>query len=158
MAIGACRKLSYNRRKTHKLFHGMLVTILNCNWLFLVIYKKKVLVSHERALYQSCERLWLPTKLWHHIFTKKNHIWRKRAHIRLLSFEWWRQLHAAVAIPLWGKCEVAIHIFKNGTWESSGTFKNSERDCRGQNTLHWGVLYTVGKVLKCRCPRWPHMN
>ncbi len=89
---------------------------------------------------------------------KKNHIWRKRAHIRLLSFEWWRQLHATVAIPLWGKCEVATHILKNGTWESSGTFKNSEHNFRGQNTLHWCVLYTVGKVLKCRCLKWPHMN
>jgi len=35
---------------------------------------------------------------------------------------------------------------------------NSERDCRDQNTLHWGVLGTVGKVLKCRCPKWPRMS
>jgi len=42
--------------------------------------------------------------------------------------------------------------------ESSGTPENSELDYRGQNTLHWGVLYTVGKVLKCRCPKWPHMS
>jgi hypothetical protein len=57
----------------------------------------------------------------------------------------------SVATPLWEKCEVATHTPKNGTWESSGTPKNSERDCRGQNTLHRGVLYTVGKVLKCKC-------
>jgi hypothetical protein len=63
-----------------------------------------------------------------------------------------------VATPRWGKCEVATHTPKNGTWESSKTFKNSEHNCKGQNTLHWGVLYTVGKVLKCRCPKWPHMN
>jgi len=63
-----------------------------------------------------------------------------------------------VATPLWGKCEVATHIPEKGTWESSGTPKNSERDCRGQNTLHWGVLYTVEKVLKCRCPKWPCMS
>jgi hypothetical protein len=42
--------------------------------------------------------------------------------------------------------------------ESPGTLKNLEDDCRGQNTLHWGVLYTVGKVLKCRCPKWPRMS
>jgi hypothetical protein len=42
--------------------------------------------------------------------------------------------------------------------ESYGTLKNLELDCMGQNTLHWGVLYTVEKVLKCRCPKWPCMN
>jgi len=43
-------------------------------------------------------------------------------------------------------------------WESSGTPKNSERDCRGQNTSHWGIFYTVEKVLKCKCPKWPRMS
>jgi hypothetical protein len=50
---------------------------------------------------------------------------------------------------------IATHIPENGTWESSETFENSKRDCRGQNISHWGVFYTVGKVLKCRCPKWP---
>jgi len=63
-----------------------------------------------------------------------------------------------VSTPLWGKCEVATHTPENETWESSGTPKNLELDCRGQNTLHWGVLHTIGKFLKCRCPKWPHMN
>ncbi len=63
-----------------------------------------------------------------------------------------------VATPLWRKCEVATHTPENGTWESSGTPKNSEVDCRGQNTSSWGFLYTVGKVLKCRCPKWPRMS
>jgi hypothetical protein len=63
-----------------------------------------------------------------------------------------------VATPLWGKCEVAIHTPENGTWESSGTPKKSERDCRGQNTLQQSVIYNVGKVLKCRCPKWPLMS
>ncbi len=36
--------------------------------------------------------------------------------------------------------------------------ENSELDCRGQNTLHWGVLYTIGKVLKCKCQKWPPMS
>jgi hypothetical protein len=67
-------------------------------------------------------------------------------------------LRIFVATPLWGKCEVATHTPENGSLESSGTLENSEDDCKGQNTLHWGVLYTVGKVLKCRCPKWPCMS
>jgi hypothetical protein len=63
-----------------------------------------------------------------------------------------------VATPLWGKCEVATHTPENGTWESFGTPKNSEFDCRGQNTSPWSVFYTVGKVLKCKCPKWPRMS
>jgi hypothetical protein len=46
-----------------------------------------------------------------------------------------------VTTPLWGKCEVATHTPENGTWESSETPKNLERDCRGQNTSYWNVLY-----------------
>jgi hypothetical protein len=63
-----------------------------------------------------------------------------------------------VATPLWGKCEVVTHTLENGTWESFGTPENSKFDCRGQNTSPWGVLYTVGKFLKCRCPKWPRMS
>jgi hypothetical protein len=63
-----------------------------------------------------------------------------------------------VVTPLWGKCEVATHTPENGSWESSGTPKNSEVDYRGQNTSPWSVLHTVGKVLKCGCPKWPRMN
>jgi hypothetical protein len=33
-----------------------------------------------------------------------------------------------------------------------------ELNCRGQKTSPWGVLYTVGKVLKCRCRKWPCMS
>jgi hypothetical protein len=52
-------------------------------------------------------------------------------------------------------------VAKPDTWkswelESSGTPECSEFDSKGQNTLHWGVLDIVGKVLKRRyrkCPR-----
>jgi len=64
----------------------------------------------------------------------------------------------SIATPLWGSCEVATHTLENGTWESSETLKNSEHDYRGQNTSHWDVLGTIGKVLKCGCPKWPHMS
>jgi hypothetical protein len=63
-----------------------------------------------------------------------------------------------VITPLWAKCEDETHTPKSGNLESSGTPKNSELDCRGQNTSHRGVIFTVGKVLKCRCPKWPPMN
>jgi hypothetical protein len=63
-----------------------------------------------------------------------------------------------VATPLWRKCEVATHTLENGSLESPGTPKNLEDDCRGQNTSHWGVLYIIRKVLKCRCPKWPRIG
>ncbi len=63
-----------------------------------------------------------------------------------------------VATPLWDKCEGEAHTPKSGKWESFGTPENSELEFRGQNTSHWGVLYTNGKVLKCRCPKWPRMS
>jgi len=43
---------------------------------------------------------------------------------------------------------------KMGTWEFSGTFETSEFDCKGQKTSHWGVLYIIEKLLKCRCRKW----
>ncbi len=45
---------------------------------------------------------------------------------------------------------------KVGGWESSGTSECLELDSKGQNTLHWGVLGVIEKVLKRRyrkCPR-----
>jgi hypothetical protein len=39
-----------------------------------------------------------------------------------------------------------------------GTPKNLEFNCRGQNTSPWACFYTIGKVLKCRCRKWPHMS
>jgi hypothetical protein len=56
------------------------------------------------------------------------------------------------------KCENATHTPKSGKMESSGTLKNLEKDLRGQISLHWWVLYINGKVLKCRCPKWPRMG
>jgi hypothetical protein len=63
-----------------------------------------------------------------------------------------------VATPLWVKCEDETHTPKSGNLESSGTPKNSKLDFRSQNTSHWGVLYTIEKVLKCRCQKWPQMS
>ncbi len=60
--------------------------------------------------------------------------------------------------PTLKECEDDTHTSEMGTWESSGTPENSEFDFRGQNTLPWGVLYAVGKVLKHRCRKWPCMS
>jgi hypothetical protein len=68
------------------------------------------------------------------------------------------QLNVNVATPLWGKCEDETRTPKIGNLESSGTPETLELNCRGQTTLPWGVLYIVGKVLKCRCRKWPCMN
>jgi hypothetical protein len=63
-----------------------------------------------------------------------------------------------VATPLWGKCEDETHTPKSGNLESSGTPTTSELNSRGYNTSPWGVLYTVGKALKCKCRKWPRMS
>jgi len=68
---------------------------------------------------------------------------------------WW---NISVATPLWAKCEDETHTPKSGNLESFGTLATSELDRRGQNTSSWGVFCTVGKVLKCRCPKWPRMS
>ncbi len=47
---------------------------------------------------------------------------------------------------------------KVGDLESSGTPECLEFDSTDQNTSHWGVLGVIGKVLKCRCPKWPHIG
>jgi hypothetical protein len=60
--------------------------------------------------------------------------------------------------PYLGECEDEIPTPEMGTWESSGTPEILEFDCRGQNASHWGVLYIIGKLLKCRCWKWPHMG
>jgi len=63
-----------------------------------------------------------------------------------------------VATLLWVKGEDETHTPKSGNLESFGTPKNLELDGRGQNNSHWGVLYTIGKVLKFKCPKWPRMS
>jgi hypothetical protein len=42
--------------------------------------------------------------------------------------------------------------------ESRWTPKTSESDCKGQNHSPWRILYIVGKLLKCRCPKWAYMT
>jgi hypothetical protein len=63
-----------------------------------------------------------------------------------------------VATLLWVKWEDETPTPKVGDLESSGTLEGLEFDSRGQNTLHWGVLDVIGKVLKCRCPKCPRIG
>jgi hypothetical protein len=67
-------------------------------------------------------------------------------------------INEALATPLWAKCEDETHIPKSGNLESFGTLENLELKFRGQNTSHRVVFYTIGKVLNCRCPKWPCMS
>jgi len=60
--------------------------------------------------------------------------------------------------PTLAKCEDEIHIPKVGDLESFETPEFLGFDNRGQKTSHWGVLRVIGKVLKCRCTKWPHIG
>jgi len=53
--------------------------------------------------------------------------------------------HSQVSFPFW-------------ELESRWTFERSESNFRGRNTSHWGVIYTIGKLLKCRCLKWARMT
>jgi hypothetical protein len=77
---------------------------------------------------------------------------------RSFKFKVGQSLGSSVATPLWVKCEDETHTPKSGNLESSKILESSKLDCRSQNTSHWGVLYTIKKVLKCRCPKWPRMS
>jgi hypothetical protein len=63
-----------------------------------------------------------------------------------------------VATLLLEEWEDDSHTPKMGTWESAGTPKILKFDFRGQNTLHWGVLYIIGKLSKCTCRKWACMS
>jgi hypothetical protein len=47
---------------------------------------------------------------------------------------------------------------KSEDLESPGTPECSELDSKAQNTLHWGVLGVIGKVLKRRYRKWPRIG
>ncbi len=63
-----------------------------------------------------------------------------------------------VATPLWAKCESEAHTPKSGKLESSGTPKNSERDCKGQISSHLSALGVIRKLLKRKYRKWPRIG
>jgi hypothetical protein len=60
---------------------------------------------------------------------------------------------------MWGygpsHSQVNSHV---GRWSLERTPESSERNCRGQISLPWRVLYIIGKLLKCRCLKWARMT
>jgi hypothetical protein len=60
--------------------------------------------------------------------------------------------------PTLRECEDETHTPEMGTWESSGTPETSKFDCKGQNTLHWGIFYIIRKLSKCTCRKWTRMS
>jgi hypothetical protein len=70
----------------------------------------------------------------------------------------WRLTKQECHNPTLRECEDETRTLETGTWESSGTTEISEFDYRGQNTSHWGVLYIIEKLSKCRCRKWARMG
>jgi hypothetical protein len=52
----------------------------------------------------------------------------------------------------------SLTLGKSEDLESLGTPKCSKLDSKAQNTLHWGVLGVIGKVLKRRYRKWPRIG
>ncbi len=63
-----------------------------------------------------------------------------------------------VTTLLWEECESETHTFEMGAWEFVGTPETSEFNFKGQNTLHWGFFYIIGKFSKCTCQKWARMS
>jgi hypothetical protein len=64
----------------------------------------------------------------------------------------------SVATPLWPSVGVKPNTSKVEDLESSGTPECLEFDSKAQNTSHWGVFGVIGKVLKRRYRKWPHIG
>jgi hypothetical protein len=60
--------------------------------------------------------------------------------------------------PTLAKCEDETHTPKVGDLEYSETPEPLKFDSKRQNTSPWGVLGVIGKILKCRCPKWPRIG
>jgi len=67
-------------------------------------------------------------------------------------------VHTLCHNPTLRECEDETHTSKIGTWESFGSPKISEFNCRGQNTLHSGVFYIIEKLSKFRCLKWARIG
>jgi hypothetical protein len=63
-----------------------------------------------------------------------------------------------VATPLWPSVGVKPNTSKVGDLESFGTLECLEFESKAQNTLHWGVLGVIEKVVKRRYRKWPRIG
>jgi hypothetical protein len=64
----------------------------------------------------------------------------------------------SVATPLWPGVRMKLTLPRLGIWSPPGTPEFLEFNSKGQNTFPWDVLGVIGKVLKCRCPKWPRIG
>jgi hypothetical protein len=81
----------------------------------------------------------------------KHKFFLKNLHDNILNLK-------VVATPLWPSVRMELTLPKVGDLESSGTPEVLEFNSKGKNTSPWGVLGVIGKVLKCRCPKWPRIG
>ncbi len=58
----------------------------------------------------------------------------------------------------WKNGRMTFTLPKWGLWEYIRTPEILEFDCRGQNTLHWGVFYIIGKLSKCKSRKGARMS
>ncbi len=106
------------------------------------------------------------------------HLWHPfqyHLHVKLLDIFWffWCYIAFFIATIILRKCEdedslsqphfeasvrMKFTLPKVGTWSLFGLLKTQSFIVGGQNISHWGVLYIVGKVLKCKCPKWLQMS
>jgi hypothetical protein len=96
---------------------------------------------------------------FHYFENKKKIVFHLFAtwHVWKFKFSYHKYMES-VATLLWVKWEDETPTPKVGDLESFGTPECLEFDNRGQNTLHWGVLGVIGKVLKCRCLKCPRIG
>jgi hypothetical protein len=72
--------------------------------------------------------------------------------LRMIVMAWVSQPHFG---QVWGWSPT---LGKVGDLESSGTPECSELNSKAQNTLHWGVIGVIEKVLKRRYRKWPRIG
>ncbi len=63
-----------------------------------------------------------------------------------------------VAPLLWPSVGVKPNTWKSRELKSFGTPECSELDSKGKNTLHWGILSVIGKVLKRKYRKSPRIS
>jgi hypothetical protein len=59
---------------------------------------------------------------------------------------------------VWGRKLTLPNELSFWELESRWTLEALESDFRGQNTLHWKVIYIIGNLWKCRCLKWARMT
>jgi hypothetical protein len=64
-------------------------------------------------------------------------------------------------LGVWEGVREWTHTFPSGLplweFESWWTPKFSESCLKGQNSLNWGILYTIKNILRLRCQKWARM-